>query len=142
MKKTVQIETELLQKFAEFTTAVMRELADLRASKDYSLRKQAEQEEERERYLASVVKVADALHDSDFDFVTGDFNRQQFIKRAMQDPSYLARTLEKVCNAADVSLIGKPARVAATKSKAIIDPVYARAFGYSKEAEFFTMLDD
>ncbi|NBQ68977.1 MAG: hypothetical protein EBU46_09160, partial [Nitrosomonadaceae bacterium] len=58
-----------------------------------------------------------------------------FLKKAKEDVSYLARTLEKVCNAADIALIGKPARVANKQQKeAEYDPVMAKAFGYSANA--------
>lgn len=43
----------------------------------------------------------------------------------------MVRTLEKVCEAADIAQIGKPARVAARPKEAEYDPVMEIAFGYS-----------
>ena len=77
--------------------------------------------------------AADALYDADF--ITDETERRNFLKKAREDSSYLARTLEKVCNAADVALIGKPARVANRQQKqADFDPIMAKAFGYSQDA--------
>jgi hypothetical protein len=138
----ILIDKELLVKFAEFTSAVMTELRDLRGKVEYHQTKVAQDCLETEQYQQAVIKVANALYDSDLDFVTGDFDRRKFIKKAMEDKTYLAKTLEKVCNAADVSLIGKPARVAANKKVASNDPVYARAFGYSSNnSDFIIDLD-
>jgi hypothetical protein len=50
----------------------------------------------------------------------------------MEDPVFIVRTLEKVCEAADVAQIGKPARVAARPKEAEYDPVMAAAFGYDQ----------
>mgnify|MGYP000966961232 CR=1 FL=1 len=132
-KNNENIETNLLLKFAEFTKLVLKEIRSLREENAFHMKKQASADEEKARYQESVIKVANALYNSDLEFVTGDFDRRKFIKRAMEDPSYMARTLEKVCNAADVSLIGKPARVAANKKVANYDPVYVRAFGVSRD---------
>jgi len=131
----IQVDEQLLLKFAEFTGVVMGEIKSLRSQLSQQMQKAAAHDTAKSQYQQSVIKVAEALYNSDFDLVTGDFDRRKFIKRAMEDPSYLAQTLEKVCNAADVSLIGKPARVAANKKLASYDPVYARAFGFDKSSE-------
>lgn len=128
-KETIEIEKIFLQKFAQFTSLVVAELNYLRSQVQNNLNKEASAEAKNAKYKASVEKVAYALYNSDLDFVTGDFDHRKFIKTALEDPSYLARTFEKVCNAADVSLIGRPARVAAINKQATVDPVYARAFG-------------
>ena len=73
-------------------------------------------------------KVADALYDTDF--LTDDYEKRTFLKKASEDPVYVVRFLEKVCNAADVASIGSPARVAAKPKEAEYDPVMARAFGW------------
>lgn len=138
MNNQILLETKLLQKFAEFTRLAMSEIAQLRDKVGYYNIKQANEDHSKQRYHQSLMKVANALYNSDLDFVTGDFDRNKFLKQAMEDPSYLARTLEKVCNAADVSLIGKPARVAATKKAAYYDPVYAKAFGFTQGYDFLT----
>jgi HSP90 family molecular chaperone len=127
--KTVQIDTLFLQKIAEFTKLALSEIHNLRATVKEQLQKEASAEQSDAQYRQAVKKVASALYNSDLDFVTGDFDHQQFIKVATADPSYLAKTFEKICNASDVSSIGRPARVAAIKKQASYDPVYARAFG-------------
>jgi hypothetical protein len=134
MSKTIQIETEFLTKFAEFTNLAISELNNLRTQVNAQMQKQAQDESVKENYRQAVLKVANALYNSDLEFITGDFDPRKFTKRALEDPSYLARTLEKVCNASDVFSIGTPARVAANKNIATYDPVYARAFGFSKHS--------
>lgn len=129
---TIQIEKLFLHKFAEFTSLVVSELNSLKSQLTEQLQKEASLNQARESYKQTVIKVANALYNSDLEFITGDFDQRKFIKLACEDPSYLARTFEKVCNAADVSLIGKPARVAAIKKQAAYDPVYAQAFGFNK----------
>lgn len=139
-KDTIEIEKMFLQKFAEFTSLVIAELNYLRSQ---NLQKQASLNEGKASYKQAVVKVANALHNSDLDYVTGDFDYQKFIKKASEDPTFLARTFEKVCNAADVSVMGKPARVAAIRKQAEFDPVYARAFGLRNyQTETFGELED
>jgi hypothetical protein len=131
-QNTIQIEKLFLHKFAEFTNLVVSELNSLKDQLSDQLQKEASLNRTKENYKQAVIKVAGALYNSDLEFITGDFDQRKFIKLASEDPSYLARTFEKVCNAADVSLIGKPARVAAIKKQAAYDPVYAQAFGFSK----------
>jgi hypothetical protein len=128
---TIQIETELLVKFAEFTKLILGEIRSLKNKEAYYIQKQASEELQEEKYYEAVSKVANALYNSDLDFITGDFDRRKFIKRAMEDHTYVARTLEKVCNAADVGSIGKPASIKVAKNNAYNDPVYAKAFGYN-----------
>lgn len=128
-ENNILIDKIFLQKIAQFTNIVLNELANLREQVNSNLQKEAGLDEQKEQYKVQVQKVAKALYDSDLDFVTGDFDQRKFVKKAVEDPSYMASMFEKVCNAADVSLIGKPARVASVKKKAEYDPVYARAFG-------------
>jgi len=128
-KETIEIEKVFLQKFAEFTSIAIAEINSLRAEVKSKMQKEAGEDSNKIRYQVALKKVANALYNSDLDFITGDFDHRRFIKLASEDPSYLARMFEKVCNAADVSLIGRPARVAATRKQASYDPVYARAFG-------------
>lgn len=134
----VLIDINFLQKIAEFTRIALSEVNRLKKeAAEAKFQKNAADQEQELKYRQAVKKVATALYNSDFDFVTGDFDQKDFIKRAMSDPSYLARKFEQVCNAADVSLIGKPARVAAVKNKqAEYDPVYARAFGLRSASDF------
>lgn len=125
-----------LQKMANFVNIATNEISSLKSQVNEKLQKEAS---DNSKYLASIKRAAQVLYDTDF--ITDDTERQKFMKQAAEDPSYVASVLEKVCNAADVSLIGKPARVAARSKKAEFDPVMARAFGYSYNGEVNDILD-
>lgn len=131
-----QTDRIFLQKVAQFATIVIKELRDLRQQVKAGMQKEAAEQEDQFRYEVALKKAAKVLYDTDF--ITDESERQKFLKLAAEDPSYVVGVLEKVCNAADVSLIGKPARVAAN-TKAAHDPVYARAFG--KTAGYNEILD-
>lgn len=95
-----------------------------------AMKKQAAIEEiNKTKYRDALYKTADALYDSDF--LTDELEKRNFLRKAAEDPVYVVRFLEKVCEAADVAQIGKPARVAARPKEAEYDPVMARAFGYA-----------
>ncbi len=128
--ETINVDRLFLQKVAQFTSLMVAEVNNLKAQLNVQLTKKAQVDES---YSNAVNKAAVALYNADLDFLTGDVDHQKFKKRASEDPTYLARTLEKVCNAADVTLIGRPARVAAMKKQAFHDPVYVRAFGFESE---------
>lgn len=123
--------TLLLQKVASFANVAVEEVRGLE-HKLHEQRKQAAVEEFKQIKLAKALeKAAESLYRADF--ITDEYERREFLKKAKDDPSYLARMLEKVCDAADVAPIGSPARV--TKPKlAEYDPVAARAFGYNKSS--------
>lgn len=87
----------------------------------------AVEELNKEKYRVALSKAADALYDSDF--LTDETEKRTFLRKAAEDPVYVVRTLEKVCEAADVAQIGKPARVAARPKEAEYDPVMEAAFG-------------
>lgn len=95
----------------------------------YQQQKQAAiKDSNKEKYQFALQKAADALYDSDF--LSNEAEKRSFLRKAAEDPVYVVRTLEKVCNAADVAQIGSPARVAARPKEAEFDPVMAAAFGY------------
>jgi hypothetical protein len=81
----------------------------------------------KEKYRIALNKVADVLYDSDY--LVSENERKQFIKKSNEDPVYVIRTLEKVCNSNDVSFLGKAARVSNKVRTAGEDPVYDAAFG-------------
>jgi hypothetical protein len=137
----ISVDSVFLQKFAEFTKLVMNRISALEDQVSYHQLKQANVNDEHERYVQSVIKVADALYSSDLEFVAEDFDRRKFIKRASEDKAFLAQTLIKVCQASDVASFGKPSKTTITKRAASYDPVYARAFGYSVEADNFLDID-
>ena len=136
----MDLNIKFLQKVSEFIKVAVNEsemLTDKTAELEARLleyrKKEAAQQITSDRLDVALKKAADALYDADF--ITDDIERRNFLKKAKEDPSYLARTLEKVCNAADLALIGKPARVANKQQKeAEYDPVMAKAFGYSSNA--------
>lgn len=119
----------LLTKVAEFTKIALSELDDLQSTVEGYRIKAAAEDEKLAKYDHALKKAASALYNSDF--LTDEDERNKFLKLAKDDPSYLARVIEKVCNAADVALIGSPARVAQRNKQASVefDPVWARAFG-------------
>lgn len=136
----MDLNRKFLQKVAEFVNIAINEsghLSDKTAELEEVIlsyrKKEAALAIANDRLEIDLKKAADALYDADF--ITDDVERRNFLKKAREDTSYLARTLEKVCNAADIALIGKPARVANKQQKeAEHDPVMAKAFGYSANA--------
>lgn len=100
----------------------------------------AEQLHKKQIFDKSIVKAAQALYEADF--IIDEFEKKEFLKLAGEDPKILADWLVKVCKAADVSLIGIPARIAAKQhtKEADYDPVMARAFGYDKG--YYNTLED
>lgn len=133
MNKTVPVDIVFLEKLAQFTKLAMTKIRTLESQADYHKVKQAADDLEHERYQQTVIKVADALYAADLEFIDDDFDRRNFIKRAMVDKVFLANTLLKLCKAADVADFGTLAGVEApTKTAHVSDPVYNRAFGVSR----------
>lgn len=95
-------------------------------------KKEAADEIDKARYELALKKAADALYDTDF--LTDEYEKKTFLRKAAEDPVYVVRFLEKVCEAADIAPIGKPARVASKPKEAEYDPVMARAFGWKSNA--------
>jgi hypothetical protein len=120
-----------LQKVGEFTNIALDEIGDLKTQvRQQRVKEAAIQQNAEKRAQAlekALMKAAQALYESDF--ITDDTERKEFLKSAKENPVFIANMLEKVCKAADVSLIGIPARVAIRKKTAEFDPVMARAFG-------------
>lgn len=139
-KNQILVDRKFLHKFAEFVTITVNELNKLQAQVANTISKEAAAANLQSEYERAVTKVAKAMYSSDF--LTDDSEYHRFIKRAKTDKLYLANTLIKVCEAADVSVMGRPARVAASKSKSIDDPVYQRAFGKRRGVNELIELDD
>ena len=119
----------LLTKVAQFIKLANSHIYDLEYQRVEQKKKIASELAKYDNYRQSLRKAAQALYDSDF--ITDELERRKFLKRAEADPAYLSSVLEKVCKAADVALIGSPARVATVVKKGEeYDPVRARAFGY------------
>lgn len=138
-KKTIEVDIFFLQKFAEFTKVALSELNKLKKQLSTQMEKEAQYDSSREEYVNSVEKIAEVLHDSDYDFIVGN-SKKEFIKKASENPYFMADAFKKICEASGVSLIGRPARVAATKKVASYDPVYARAFG--QPSSFITEIEE
>ena len=130
-----------LQKVGDFVKLAISEL-DNRQSQVLGLRKTAAVvAQKQEGYQFSLRKAAAALYDADF--LTDEVERKQFLKKASEDPSYLSSVIVKVCNAADVALIGSTARVAVRQKQGEeFDPVKARAFGLDYSSNPANILDD
>ncbi len=118
-----------LQKMAEFANVAINEIEHLEDAVLEYRKKEAAEDIRDGRYNLVLEKAAKSLYDTDF--ITDEFEKRKFLKQAKEDPSYLAKVLIKVCEAADVALIGKPARVARSKTADIDDPVMKKAFGLS-----------
>lgn len=117
-----------LSKVAQFVKLAICQL-ETRQEQLVEMKKTAAAEAfRRESYQTSLEKAARALYDADF--ITDDLERKKFLRKAAEDPSYLSSVIVKVCNAADVALIGSTARVAVRQKQGEeFDPVKARAFG-------------
>ena len=124
-----QLNNQFLHQVASFVKIAV-DLNEHQQDELYAMKKQAAIEEiNKDKYRAALSKTAEALYSSDF--LTDEQEKRTFLKEAAKDPVYVVRFLEKVCEAADVAQIGKPARVAARPKEAEYDPVMARAFGYA-----------
>ena len=124
----IPIDNLVLQKMASFIKLAIDETDRLQDDVLELRKKEAADELSKERYLLALRKTADALYDTDF--LTDEHEKRAFLKKATEDPIYVVRFLEKVCEAADIAQIGKPARVAAKPKEAEYDPVMAKAFGW------------
>ena len=80
-------------------------------------------------------KAAEAMYSSDF--INDEEEKLTFMKKAKEDPKYLAKIVERVCQAADVAYMGKTATVKASNHTE--DPVLRRAFGYDQN---YSLLED
>jgi len=130
MAKRKDRELFFLSKVAQFVKLALSENRQLKQQVDELSTKRIKQAQEELQLESAVDKAAKALYDSDF--LTDQREVNQFVKKANSDPIYLANTLTKVCNAADVALIGLPAKTAESRAneKEEYDPVMAKAFGW------------
>ena len=132
----LEFDNNLLQSMVRFIKLAIDQTEQLEDTV-VTLKKQAAVKElDQERYVLALRKVADALYDTDF--LTDDTEKRVFVKKASEDPTYVVRFLEKVCNAADVASMGKPAKVRLPPKEAAYDPVMAKAFGWRPSS----VLDD
>jgi hypothetical protein len=123
------MDNKFLHQAAMFVKLAIEVNEDLQDKLLTKVKEATVRELDKEKYRVALTKAADALYDSDF--LTDEHEKRTFLRKAAEDPVYVLRTLEKVCEAADVAQIGKPARVAARPKEAEYDPVYEAAFGFS-----------
>lgn len=127
---------EALHKIEKFVKVALDEIEDLKQQVHTYQAKEAEAKQDSDKELDIVLKkAAEAMYNSDF--INDEDEKALFVKKAKEDSKYLAKIVERVCNAADVSYLGKSAAV--KSSQQTDDPVLRRAFGYDSN---YSLLDD
>lgn len=127
---------EALHKIERFVKIALSEIADLKAQLNAAQVIENEKAAACNRDLEQALKkAAEAMYSSDF--INDEDEKNLFIKKAKEDPIYLAKIVERVCNAADVAYMGKQATVKSSNQSD--DPVMRRAFGYEHS---YSLLDE
>jgi len=127
---------EALLKIEQFVKVALAEIAELKEQLNRKQVKQAAESAAKDKeFEGALKKAAEAMYNSDF--ITDEDEKISFVKNAKEDYKYLAKVVERVCNAADVAYMGKTATV--KSSHQTDDPVMRRAFGYSNS---YSLLDD
>ena len=127
---------EALYKIEEFVKVALEEISDLNKQVNvYKTKEAAEALKQNKELEGALKKAAEAMYNSDF--INDEDEKAIFVKKAKEDSIYLAKIVERVCNAADVAYMGKTASVkSSTQSE---DPVIRRAFGYDAN---YNLLDE
>ena len=127
---------EALYKIEEFVKVALEEISDLNKQVNvYKTKEAAEALKQNKELEGALKKAAEAMYNSDF--INDEDEKALFVKKAKEDSIYLAKIVERVCNAADVAYMGKTASVkSSTQSE---DPVIRRAFGYDAN---YNLLDE
>ena len=125
----------LFEKVAQFTKVAVNSMKSLESDIADRNEKIAEYDQKFEEYQTVLKKVAKVLYDTDF--ITDEDERRSFLKKANDNPAYLANILIKTCNAADVSFLGKASKVKVSSYDN--DPIAARAFGWGSNT---SLIDD
>lgn len=123
---------QALLKIEHFVKIALDEISELNTKVSELKSHQATQDKELDKALK---KAAEAMYSSDF--INDEEEKLTFMKKAKEDPKYLAKIVERVCQAADVAYMGKSATVKA--SSHTDDPVLKRAFGYDAN---YSLLED
>ena len=127
---------QALHKIEQFVKVALAEIADLKQQLyTQQIKKAAALEQQDKEFDTALKKAAQAMYNSDF--INDEDEKALFVKKAREDSKYLAKVVERVCAAADVSYMGKVASV--KTSPQTDDPVMRRAFGYSS---YDNLLDD
>ena len=118
---------QALHKIETFVKVALAEIADLKEQLNRQQQKEAAVRTAKDKELEDALKkAAEAMYSADF--IIDEDEKVSFVKKAKEDAQYLARVVERVCNAADVAYMGKVATV--KSSSPSDDPVMRRAFGY------------
>ena len=120
-----------LSQVASFIKLAIDSNDELKEKLYHRIKQAAVEDLNKEKYRIALNKAADALYDSDF--LTDETEKRMFLRKAAEDPVYVLRALEKVCEAADVAQIGRPARVANKVKQSEWDPVMEAAFGFNSK---------
>lgn len=127
---------EALHKIEAFVKTALAEISDLKQQVATQQSKQAEAQLQNDRELDNALrKAAEAMYSSDF--INDEDEKALFVKKAKEDSKYLAKIVERVCNASDVAYMGKSAAI--KSSVQTDDPVLRRAFGYNSS---YSLLDE
>jgi hypothetical protein len=127
---------QALHKIENFVKVALSEISDLQEQVTKLQTKKAEEQAYQNKSLDEALKkAAEAMYSSDF--INDEDEKVAFIKKAKEDSLYLAKVVERVCNAADVAYMGKAATVKSSNSSE--DPVMRRAFGYDGN---YSLLED
>lgn len=127
---------QALYKVATFVNIALSEINQLNEKLAAYENKQAEEAKQTDAALdGALKKAAEAMYNSDF--INDEDEKSLFVKKAKEDALYLAKVVERVCNAADVAYMGKSASVKSSNHSD--DPVMRRAFGYDNN---YSLLDD
>jgi FtsZ-binding cell division protein ZapB len=127
---------QALHKIENFVKTALSEISDLQEQVTELQTKKAEEQASQNKSLEEALKkAAEAMYSSDF--INDEDEKRAFVKKAKEDSLYLARVVERVCNAADVAYMGKSATVKSSNTSE--DPVMRRAFGYDGS---YSLLED
>lgn len=127
---------QALHKIEQFVKIALEEISELRQQLTAQQTKKAADQSKQDRELDSALKkAAEAMYSSDF--INDEDEKSLFVKKAKEDSAYLAKIVERVCQAADVAYMGKSASVKASSQNE--DPVMRRAFGYDQN---YSLLDE
>lgn len=117
---------ENLHKIETFVKVALNEISHLQSSLNALNEKKAAEMIQSNELDQALKKAAEAMYSADF--IIDEEGKKAFMKKAKEDAKYLAKVVERVCNASDVAYMGKVASV--TSSNYTDDPVLRRAFGY------------
>jgi hypothetical protein len=127
---------EALHKIEEFVKVALDEITSLKQQVGaYHVKEASVKARQNKELEQALKKAADAMYSSDF--INDEDEKALFVKKASEDPMYLAKIVERVCNASDVAYMGKSSAVKSAGESD--DPVIRKAFGYSGT---YSLLDE